>query len=72
MLNETKKIHMQKGLNKGKLIEFILMIFYGGAVKNNLESISNIAFSNQKMKNKGILIDLVKSDKTEKEIKTRR
>ena len=46
------------------------MIFYSGAVKNNLESISNINFSNpENEKLKVFLIDLVKSDKTEKEIK---
>ena len=74
MLNETKKIHMQKkDLTRENLVEFsilFIMIFYGGAVKNNLESISNIAFSNpENEKLKVFLIDLVKSDKTEKEIK---
>ena len=45
------------------------MIFYGGAVKNNIESVSTITFSNsdnEKLKN--ILIELIKSNKTEKEI----
>ena len=74
MLNETKKIHMQKkDLTRENLVEFsilFIMIFYGGAVKNNLESISNIDFSNpENEKLKVFLIDLVKSDKTEKEIK---
>ena len=45
------------------------MIFYGGAIKKNLESISKIDFSNKKMKNlKIFLIDLINSNKTEKEI----
>ena len=73
MLNETKKIHMQKkDLTRENIIEFsilFIMIFYGGAVKNNLESISTIDFSNQENEElKIFLIDLIKSDKTEKEI----
>ena len=73
VLNETKKIHLQKkNLTRENLIEFsilFIMIFYSGAVKNNIESISTITFSNsdnEKLKN--ILIELIKSNKTEKEI----
>tara|TARA_Y200000002_G_scaffold369697_1_gene364207 strand:+ start:408 stop:2189 length:1782 start_codon:yes stop_codon:yes gene_type:complete len=76
MLNETKKIHMQKkDLSRENLIEFsilFIMIFFGGAVKNNLESISTIEFSNpENEKFKIFLIDLIKSDMTEKEIKNK-
>ena len=74
MLNETKKIHMQKkDLTRENLVEFsilFIMIFYGGAVKRTLiESISTIDFSNsENEKLKIFLIDQIKSDKTEKEI----
>ena len=73
MLNETKKIHMQKRyLTRENIVEFsilFIMIFYGGAVQNNLDRISTIEFSNQENeKLKIFLIDLIKSDKTEKEI----
>ena len=45
------------------------MIFYGAAVKNIVESISTINFSNsENEKLKMLLVDLLKSDKTEKEI----
>ena len=72
-LTKQKKIHLQKkDLTRENLVEFsilFIMIFYGGAVKNNIESISTITFSNsdnEKLKN--ILIELIKSNKTEKEI----
>jgi len=73
MLNETKKIHMQKkDLTRENIIEFsilFIMIFYGAAVKNIVESISTIDFSNsENEKLKMFLVDLLKSDKTEKEI----
>ena len=73
ILNETKKIHMQKkDLTRENIVEFsilFIMMLYGGAVKNNLESISTIVFSNQENeKLKIFLIDLINSDKTEKEI----
>ena len=58
MLNETKKIHMQKkDLTRENIIEFsilFIMIFYSAAVKNIVESISTIDFSNsenEKLKN---------------------
>ena len=45
------------------------MIFFGGAIKNNIKKISEIAFSNSdNEKLKVILIDLIKLNKTEKEI----
>ena len=73
VLNETRKIHLQKkDLTRENLIEYsilFIMIFYGGAVKNNIEKISSIAFSNSNNENlKNILIDLIKSNKKEKEI----
>ncbi len=73
MLNETKKIHMQKkDLTRENIVEFsilFIMIFYGGAIKNNVEGIATIDFSNpENEKLKMFLIDLIKSDKTEKEI----
>ena len=73
MLNKTKKIHMQKkDLTRENIVEFsilFIMIFYGGAIKNNLESIATIDFSNpESEKLKMFLIDLIKSDKTEKKI----
>ena len=50
MLNETKKIHIKKkDLTRENIVEFsilFIMIFYGGAVKNIVESISTIDFSN--------------------------
>ena len=45
------------------------MIFYGGAIKNKIDSISSVSFSNsdnEKLKN--ILINLINLNKTEKEI----
>ena len=73
VLNETKKIHLQKkDLTRENLVEFsilFIMIFYGGAIKNNIDSISTITFSNsdnEKLKN--VLIELIYSKKTEKEI----
>ncbi len=73
VLNETKKIHLQKkNLTRENLIEFsilFIMIFYSGAVKNNIESISTITFSNsdnEKLKN--VLIKLIGLNKKEKDI----
>ena len=75
VLNETKKIHLQKkDLTRENLIEFsilFIMIFYGGAVKNNIDRISTIIFSNpdnEKLKN--ILINLIKTNKNEKELES--
>ena len=73
VLNETRKIHLQKkDLTRENLIEYsilFIMIFYGGAVKNDIEKISSIAFSNSNNENlKNILIELIKSNKKEKEI----
>ena len=73
VLNETKKIHLKKkDLTRENLVEFsilFIMIFYGGAIKNNIDSISTITFSNsdnEKLKN--VLTELINSKKTEKEI----
>ena len=73
VLNETKKIHLQKkDLTRENLVEFsvlFIMIFFGGAIKNNIKKISEITFSNSdNEKLKIILIDLIKLNKTEKEI----
>ena len=73
VLNKTKKIHLQKkDFTRENLIEFsilFIMVFYGGAIHNNIENISKITFSNsdnEKLKN--FLIEEIKLDKTEKEI----
>ncbi len=73
VLNETKKIHLQKkNFTRENLVEFsilFIMIFYGGAIQKNIDSISLIEFSNsdsEKLKN--LLIDLINSNKPEKDI----
>ncbi len=73
VLNETKKIHLQKkDFTRENLIEFsilFIMIFYGGAVNNDIEKVSNIPFEkpeNEKLKS--ILINLIKQNKSDKEI----
>ncbi len=73
VLNETKKIHLQKkDFTRENLIEFsilFIMIFYGGAVNNDIEKVSNITFEkpeNEKLKS--ILINLIKQNKSDKEI----
>ena len=73
VLNKTKKIHLQKkDLTRENLVEFsilFIMIYYGGAIKNHTESISEIKFSNsENEKLKVFLTDLIKSNRTEKEI----
>ena len=73
VLNETKKIHLKKkDLTRENLVEFsilFIMIFYGGAIKSNIESISKITFLNpDNEKLKAFLIDLISLNKTEKEI----
>jgi len=73
VLNETKKIHLQKkNLTRENLVEFsilFIMIFHGGAVSSNIENISSITFSNtENEKLKNILINYIKLNKTEKEI----
>ena len=73
VLNETKKIHLQKkDLTRENLVEFsilFIMIYYGGAIKNHTESISEIKFSNpENEKLKVFLTDLIQSNRTEKEI----
>ncbi len=73
VLNETKKIHLQKkDFTRENLIEFsilFIMLFHGGAIENNIKSISAIKFSNSdNEKFKKHLINLIESNKTEKEI----
>ena len=73
VLNETKKIHLQKkDLTRENLVEFsilYIMIFYGKAIQNSLESISQITFSNsENEKLKTSLINLINSNRSEKEI----
>ena len=73
VLNETKKIHLQKkDLTRENLVEFsilFIMIFYGKAIKNSLESISQITFSNsENEKLKTLLINQINSNRAEKEI----
>ena len=73
MLNETKKIHMQKkDLTREKLIEFSLlfiMIFYGGAITKVVDRLVKIDFNDAENESlKKTLIDLIKSSKSDKEI----
>ncbi len=73
VLNETKKIHLQKrDLTREHLIEIsilFIMIFYGGAIKKNIESVSDIKFSNPDNEEmKFFLINQINSNKTEKEV----
>tara|TARA_B100001057_G_scaffold498744_1_gene606883 strand:- start:1228 stop:3006 length:1779 start_codon:yes stop_codon:yes gene_type:complete len=73
VLDETKKIHLQKkDLTRENLVEFsilFIMIFHSGAVHNNVDSIATITFSNSDHdKLKKFLIDLIKLNKPEKEI----
>ncbi len=73
VLNETKKIHLQKkDFTRENLIEFsilYIMIFHGGAVKNDINRISTIIFSNpENEKLKNILIHLIIKNKNEKEL----
>ena len=71
--DETKKIHLQKkDLTRENLVEFsilFIMIFYGKAIKNSLENISQITFSNsENEKLKTLLINQINSNRAEKEI----
>tara|TARA_A100001011_G_scaffold388598_1_gene468556 strand:- start:5072 stop:6853 length:1782 start_codon:yes stop_codon:yes gene_type:complete len=73
VLNETKKIHLQKkDFTRENLIEFsilYIMIFHCGAVKNDIDRISKIIFTNPDNENlKNILIDLIRINKNEKEL----
>ena len=48
-MKQKKYICKKKDLTRENIVEFsilFIMIFYGGAVKNNIESISTIDFSN--------------------------
>ena len=73
VLNETKKIHLQKkDFTRENLVEFsilYILISYGGAVNKDIETVSKLTFTkaeNEKLKN--ILINLIKLNKTDKEI----
>ena len=73
VLNETKKIHLQKkDFTRENLVEFsilYILISYGGAVYKDIETVSKLTFTkaeNEKLKN--ILINLIKLNKTDKEI----
>ena len=73
MLNETKKIHLKKiDFTRENLIEYsilFILIFYSGAIKSDISKISDLIFSNRENENlKNILLDLLKENKTEKEI----
>ena len=64
VLNETKKIHLQKkNFTRENLIEFsilFIMIFYSGAIKDNIEKLSKIQFSDAENENfKKFLIKLL-------------
>ena len=73
ILNETKKIHLQKKhLTRENLIEYsmlFIMIFYSGAIKSNIQNISAITFSNSENEElKIFLTNLIKSENSEKDI----
>ena len=73
VLNETKKIHLQKkDFTREKLVEFSLlfiMIFYGGAITKVVDRLVKIDFNDAENESlKKTLIDLIKSSKSDKEI----
>ncbi len=73
ILNETKKIHLKKiDFTRENLIEYsilFILIFYSGAIKSDISKISDLIFSNRENEIlKNILLDLLKENKTEKEI----
>ena len=73
ILNETKKIHFKKiDFTRENLIEYsilFILIFYSGAIKNDIKKISMITFSNQENENlKNILLNLLKENRIEKNI----
>ena len=71
-MRQKKYIYKKKDFTRENLIEFsilFIMIFYGGAVNNDIEKVSNITFEkpeNEKLKS--ILINLIKQNKSDKEI----
>ncbi len=73
ILNETKKIHLKKiDFTRENLIEYsilFILIFYSGAIKSDISKILDLNFSNHENESlKNILLDLLKENKTEKEI----
>ncbi len=73
ILNETKKIHLKKiDFTRENLIEYsilFILIFYSGAVKDDIDKISDLNFSNNENEIlKHILLDSFKKNKTEKEL----
>ena len=73
ILNETKKIHLKKiDFTRENLIEYsilFILIFYSGAIKSDISKISDLNFSNHENESlKNILLDLLKENKTEKEV----
>ncbi len=73
MLNETKKIHLQKkNLTRQDLIEFsilYIMIFYSGVIKSKLSRVSSLKFFNEENNNlKEKIINLFNEGKREKEL----
>ena len=73
VLNETKKIHLQKkDFTREKLVEFsilFIMIFYGGAITKVIDRLAKITFNDSVNESlKKTLIDLIKLSKSDKEI----
>ncbi len=73
ILNETKKIHLQKkDLTRQNLIEYsilFIMIYYSGAIQKFIEKISTLKFSNEENENLKLnIISLLTQNKSEKDI----
>ncbi len=73
MLNETKKIHLQKrSYTRENLTEFsilFILIFFSGALKSKLEKLKNLVFldeENERLKNE--IVKLYDQNLKEKEI----
>ena len=69
---KLKKYIYKKHLTRENLIEFSILVyydFYSGAIKNNIENILAITFSNSENDElKDLLISLIKSNNSEKDI----
>ena len=73
ILNETKQIHFKKkDLTRDNLLEFsilFLLIFYSGAIKDEIDKVLKISFTNDENRNlRDDLVNLLKENKSEKEI----
>ena len=73
ILNETKRIHFKKkDLTRDNLLEFsilFLLIFYSGAIKDEIDKVLKISFTNDENRNlRDDLVNLLKENKSEKEI----